>query len=185
MRKHKHHSIVLALTLLLPFLIDAQVCKQRSFQGFYIASLGTVYHIQSHPGICGEAGFTPPSSHFVFTIKSTIWTETIKYETLKAEELVTTENDFTHSTFILKSYFVPNAYTSIPEKWAFGGGAGLKISEFSKSAEPVVDLSMGYLIRLKSRSCSSQFGFFRLESGTLMTAHIIKPYFSLNMFLVL
>ena len=183
--KRKLHIYLLFLIFLLPFRNTAQVCRQRTFQGYYVASLGCVYHYKSHLGISVEAGIAPPSSHFVFTVKSTMWTERFKYESYREEKEVTLENFFTGSTVVLKTYYVPQAYTPIKEKWAFGCGAGLYISEFSKSTQPSLDISAAYLVKLRSQSCSDQRGYFRIEAGTLASTHFIKPFVNLNMFLLL
>ena len=44
MIKLKLHIYLLFFIFLLPFRNTAQVCRQRSFQGFCVASLGSVYY---------------------------------------------------------------------------------------------------------------------------------------------
>ena len=185
MIKLKFNIAFFLVVFLQPLEDTAQVCKQRSFQGYWVASLGTEYHNRSHLGISLEAGIAPPSSQFVFTVKGASWTEKFKYETYKDEKPVVLENFFSGSTVVLKMYYVPQAYNPTQRKWAFGGGAGIYISEFSKSTEPTADISAAYLVRLRSQSCSDQQGYFRIETGTLATTHFVKPYISLNMFLLL
>jgi len=176
------------LLLLIVFLSSqgsAQVCRPRSFQGYYVVSIGFFNYYKSHLGISAEAGIAPPSSHFVFAVKSSLWTEPHKYEIHGEDKSGAGENDYTGSTMILKGYYVPQAYSPVSCKWAFGCGVGFYISEFSKSSRPSLDLSTAYLIMLKSQSCSDQRGCLRIETGALVTSQFIKPSVSLNMFLLL
>ena len=127
---------------------------------------------------------TSASKSFL-TLKGTLFTKTVSHEATNYKGKTETYKDVRNYAFVgLKLNYVPQAFESLPRKWAFGAAAGL-YSETKKENKPAVEFSSSYIIRMPSSSYDGGVGYLKLEGLCMVTPNAIVPGISVGVLLLL
>ena len=172
--------------LLISFLVFAGInANSQCERNMLVLSPSFYKYGKGNLGVGVELGFLPAASKSFLTLKGTLFSKTVSHEATNYKGKTETYKDVRNYAFVgLKLNYVPQAFESLPRKWAFGAAAGL-YSETKKENKPAVEFSSSYIIRMPSSSYDGGVGYLKLEGLCMVTPNAIVPGISVGVLLLL